>query len=422
MSDESKGTAATVQAGSTPRRAERRENLLQVEPVLPVRQPDLGAELWQLPTPERGAGVRLVVPSVTLPALVDVAALPEAPAARWTQPGPAARPTLEFPTTRGPSVSSGNSHVPAGAWVTPSRPTVTLPSVWTPVVPDARYTPARSRVRTLLDRFCATDPSKSAPRTVVVAAHPDDEAIGVGSRLAHLSDSLIVHVTDGAPRDPAYALCRGFRSRDAYAASRRNELMRALTLMGVPAARFRCLGIVDGEATDNLVGLTYRLVALFDEFRPDVAVTHPYEGGHTDHDATAFAVHLACGILRRDGGAAPIIVEMPSYHLRGGVKRVGDFLPHGDLEERTIELDATARALKARVYGCFSSQSDCLASFSTDRERFRAAPRYVFTRAPHAGPLLYERGTTGLSGSRWRQTAGKALEQLRHRRRRFVVS
>ena len=421
MSDESKGTATTVQDGIGPYRAEGRGNLLQIEPVLPVRHWDRGAELWQLPTVERGAGTRLVVPPATLPARLDVAARPVAPATRWQQVGPGVHPTLDFAWTRGPILPSGHATAPAGTWVTPSRPAVTLPSVSTPAVPDARYTPARSRVRALLDRFCATDPSRSAPRTVIVAAHPDDEAIGVGARLTHLSDSLIVHVTDGAPRDPAYSLRRGFPSRDAYAASRRNELMSALALMGVPAERFRCLGIVDGEATDNLVGLTYRLVALFDEFRPDVAVTHPYEGGHTDHDATAFAVHLACGILRRDGGAAPVIVEMASYHLRDGARRVGEFLPFGDLEERTVALDARAQTLKDRVYSCFNSQSECLGAFSRKHERFRAAPRYVFTRAPHAGTLLYERGSN-LKGRHWRQTAGRALEQLRHRRRRFVVS
>lgn len=421
MSDEWKGTATTVQDRLGPHRAGRSDNLLQIEPVLPVRQPDRGPELWQFPTPERGAGVRLVVPPVTLPALVDVAAPQAAPAARWEQLGPGSHPTLDYSRTSGPALSRGHAIAPAGAWIAPTKPTVTFPSVWTPAVPDARYTPARSRVRALLDRFCATDPSRSAPRTVVVAAHPDDEAIGVGARLTHLSDSLIVHVTDGAPRDPAYSLRRGFPSRDAYAASRRNELMSALALMGVPAERFRCLGIVDGEATDNLVGLTYRLVALFDEFRPDIAVTHPYEGGHTDHDATAFAVHLACGILRRDGGAAPVIVEMASYHLRDGARRVGEFLPFGDLEERTIALDARAQTLKDRVYGCFNSQSECLGAFSKKHERFRAAPRYVFTRAPHSGTLLYERGNS-LNGRHWRQTAGRALEQLRHRRRRFVVS
>ena len=38
--------------------------------------------------------------------------------------------------------------------------------------------------------------------------------------------------------------------------------------------------------------------------QPDVVLTHPYEGGHSDHDSTAFAVHLAAGILRRDGRPA----------------------------------------------------------------------------------------------------------------------
>jgi N-acetylglucosamine malate deacetylase 2 len=257
---------------------------------------------------------------------------------------------------------------------------------------------------------------------MVVVAHPDDEAIGIGARLSAIPDSMVVHVTDGAPRDPAYSIRRGFRSREEYAESRRRELLATLTLLGVPAQRTRCLGIVDGNATDQLLGITYRLVSLFDEFRPEVAVTHPYEGGHTDHDATAFAVHMAAGILRRAGGAAPTILEFTSYHLYRGRERVGEFLPFGRLEERTIELDAEAQTLKQRVYACFESQQQCLAAFRRDRERFRAAPRYDFTRAPHAGPLLYESRSRALDGRRWRSTAAAALDRLRYRNRRFVVS
>ena len=52
---------------------------------------------------------------------------------------------------------------------------------------------------------------------------------------------------DGAPRDPAYALRRGFPSRAAYARSREDELTAALAVLGIPRERTRSLDIVDGE-------------------------------------------------------------------------------------------------------------------------------------------------------------------------------
>ena len=61
-----------------------------------------------------------------------------------------------------------------------------------------------------------------------------------------------------------------------------------------------------------------------------------------------------------------------------------------------------------------------LERFPIGIERFRPAPRYVFTKAPHEGQLDYERFCTLITGVEWRRNAGKALDALRTRRRRFT--
>jgi LmbE family N-acetylglucosaminyl deacetylase len=286
---------------------------------------------------------------------------------------------------------------------------------------DARYRPPVEVTTELLQRIAQRAAFvKALPTTLVIVAHPDDEAIGAGGLLAGLPDAVVAHVTDGAPRDIRYAQSKGFQTREEYARGRRREVVNALAHVGITPERCRDLGYVDGEASLQLLELVFDVADLMDEVRPDVVLTHPYEGGHSDHDATAFAVHLACGILRRDNVPTPVVLELTSYHNFSGSRRVFSFLPFIGTEERTIKLTEAERELKKRMYQEFTSQRQVLERFPINLERFRPAPRYLFTEAPHQGQLDYERFCTIITGAQWRQNAGRALEALRTRRRRFV--
>lgn len=281
-----------------------------------------------------------------------------------------------------------------------------------------RYRIPRQEKRRLLDRFCGLTGTDAAPRTLLIVAHPDDESIGAGARLAELGEAWVTYVTDGAPRNPAVARRHGFDSREAYSEQRNREAWSALALAGIESDRVGCLDIVDGEASLNMVDLCLKIADLIDTVRPNVIVTHPYEGGHTDHDATAFAVHLACGVLRREGVKPPAVFEMTSYNAVNGERVVQEFLPHkrADLGRREVRLDRRQRELKERMYACFETQQGVLRDFDTSVEKFRPAPRYVFTRPPHAGVLNYERYGDPDLGRRFRQGAEEALRQLRVRR------
>lgn len=255
------------------------------------------------------------------------------------------------------------------------------------------------------------------PRVLMVVAHPDDEAIGAGVLLAGLPDAMVVHVTDGAPRDNRAARRRGFASRDEYAEARRTEVLEALRLAGMDESQVRCLGMVDGEATLRMVELCHRVIDLVIELNPEIVLTHPYEGGHTDHDATAFAVHLACGILRREGVPAPVILEFASYHNKTGRRVRSQFIPRDHVPERVLELTPDEQLFKIRMFEQFVSQRECLLAFPVTTERFRVAPRYAFTSPPHEGTLGYEQFCATICGEEWRARAGAALEMLRSRHR-----
>lgn len=248
---------------------------------------------------------------------------------------------------------------------------------------------------------------------LIVAAHPADESIAASSLLFRRSCPWVVHVTDGAPRDLAEARAHGFESREEYAAARDAEARVALALAGVTASRRVELGIVDQEAPLRLAALANALCNLFDRLRPEVVVTHAYEGGHPDHDASSFATHAATALLRAQGKKPPDVVEMASYHRgRDGTLEAGVFLGDGGTGLIVNRLDAAERAQKQRVLARYRTQRARLRRPRLDEERFRAAPRYDFTRPPHEGTLWYEGFPWGMSGERFRDLVRYALLEL----------
>ena len=87
---------------------------------------------------------------------------------------------------------------------------------------------SRSRVAArFLAQLAGHEPIVS--RLLIVVAHPDDETLALGGQISRLRDALLVHLTDGAPRDGEDARGSGFTEKlQDYAAARQNELAAAL--------------------------------------------------------------------------------------------------------------------------------------------------------------------------------------------------
>lgn len=251
------------------------------------------------------------------------------------------------------------------------------------------------------------------PGTIVIlAAHPDDEVIGAGAQLRDLVNPWVFYTTDGSPANPSFATEAGFATAEEYAAARSTEAVEALHLAGITPAHIRKLGFKDQDASYHLVELTHNICTVLHEIMPAVVLTHPYEGGHPDHDATAFAASAACLLLTPGGQSSPEILEYSSYHGCADGVAVSDFIPSAHDQVVTSCLSPEQRELKREMFAAYRSQRAVLSMFPIDVERFRRAPAYNFTTPPHVGKLYYENFDRGIDGERWRAQAGEALKSL----------
>ena len=238
-----------------------------------------------------------------------------------------------------------------------------------------------------------------AERVAIVVAHPDDETLFCGSLLARLDDAALIHVTDGAPDDMGDAHRLGFATREAYAGARAAELDVALRSLGYTGER-RGYGIRDKDAVHHLDTIVARL-------RDDLAgaavvITHPYEGGHPDHDACALAVASA---------ASCPIVEFACYCEHDGERQFGRFWPGSPEHARAIAPVEAARieaALRAHA-----TQAAVFGDWRPTHERWRAAPGYDFAAPPPPDRALYDGFGWSLTSDGWRGVAGRQLERCR---------
>lgn len=264
----------------------------------------------------------------------------------------------------------------------------------------------------ILDATAAEDSAAPMPRAMLVFAHPDDETVALGARLGRFRPALLIHVTDGAPRNEQDSRAKGFRTLDDYRRAREEELMSALAMAGLRGIQRERLAIPDQEASLQLPRLVRQLEKLLAEQRPEVIFTHPYEGGHPDHDACAFAVHRAVALLRGRGEPTPAIIEAAFYHAgRNGIE-AGCFLPSEKPLGAEYSLSEEEQRRKQARLDCFPTQREMLRNFPLKYERFRVAPRYDFSQPPHPGKAFYDQFPWGMTSDRFCELARAAHETI----------
>src|SRR6266850_1658522 len=196
----------------------------------------------------------------------------------------------------------------------------------------------------------------------VIVAHPADEVVGAGCLISKLVDVTVLHVTDGAPREMA--------------------------------------------------DLTKRITTFLQRTGADIVITHPYEGGHPDHDATAFATHTALRLMKENGLRPPALFEMALHPSEDFKAKIPEFLPGPERETTTLLLDERATRLKRQMLACFETQRASLAISPFGPEKFRQPSTYDFTTPPHDGKLHYENFNWAPSSDEWQTLASQALADL----------
>lgn len=143
-------------------------------------------------------------------------------------------------------------------------------------------------------------------RTVVVAAHPDDETLGAGGLLHRLSaagrPAEVVVVTDGAGSHPGSPTL----TPSDLARRRVDEVTAAVALLS-PGSMVRLLGFPDGSVREDRASVTRALRDVIGA-EPVAAVVGPWRGdGHRDHRVTG----EICAELADEWGAR--LLEYPIW-------------------------------------------------------------------------------------------------------------
>ena len=247
------------------------------------------------------------------------------------------------------------------------------------------------------------------PRLLVLAAHTDDETLGASVALGRSAEPWVVYLTDSSPKQ-SNLRSRRLR-RVEYAALREAEAQHALRIAGVPPQRILYLGATDQEAVLTLDALVSHFLLAVSRIHPEWVVTHPYEGGHPDHDSAAFVAAMALHVLGRQQSEVPTLLEMTSYHGKNGRLTSGSFLAGQD-QGWPVWLTSEELSRKREMLACYSSQKKVLRDFVLEPERLRRAPQYDFSQPPHPEKLWYEQMGWPMTGSHWRQLAQLAMQRF----------
>ena len=222
-------------------------------------------------------------------------------------------------------------------------------------------------------------------RTLVIVAHPDDEAVACAALLQRIREPHILFCTDGGPMDPWF--WNRYGSREAYIELRQKEARHALEILGITTVEFLKTRsgqpIIDQQIFEHLPEAVPAVSDVVARVQPDALLTIAYEGGHPDHDSCSFITSF---IARERSLTA---WEMPIEPLFKKVQRKWQTFRSPAQPAVTLHPTPDEIARKRCALQAYASQGDFVGIAEVD-ETFRPIPEYDYTRRPHEDVLNYE--------------------------------
>jgi LmbE family N-acetylglucosaminyl deacetylase len=225
-------------------------------------------------------------------------------------------------------------------------------------------------------------------RILILAPHPDDEALAVGGllqRAMHMGAEIhLLFVTDGennpwAQRATERRWRIGSADQERWRMRRRGEALASLACLGVPMSRASFLAFPDQGLTDLLMqgggDLCAVLLETLERIRPTLLITPDADDLHPDHSALALIASFARGAM------SPRIPRPRSLQFIVHARRPRR---HAELALRlTVEEHRHKRA----AILCHGSQLTCrrktLLAHGDEPEEFIVTAPHVTARGDH---------------------------------------
>lgn len=231
-------------------------------------------------------------------------------------------------------------------------------------------------------------------RTLIIVAHPDDEAVTCGSLMQRMREPRILFCTDGAPLDPYF--WGRYDSREAYSLLRQKEARLALSRLGVTSIEFLKIRsgehIVDQHLFERLPQAIEAVFQAVSRVCPEALLTLAYEGGHPDHDSCNFIT----SVIARECSLPAWEMPVNSLFEKGESK----FQTFIWASQGLVSLKPTSNevARKRQALEAYTSQGQFLVRFDSMDESFRPLAEYDYARPPQEGVLNYEAWQWSMTG------------------------
>lgn len=209
---------------------------------------------------------------------------------------------------------------------------------------------------------------------LVIAAHPDDDVIGLGITLNRYiqygNNVTVVFTTNGAGgvwKSP-------IKNQRSLSETRYNEACEALKLIKIPKEQIISFGFPDGGLFRYILQLAIDLLTLIHTIEPKEIYVHALEGGHPDHDITSFVTQYICHqidfseVFEWGEYNGETSIEDPSTPLKFPLD---PFL--GETKQWINTLNDTEIRLKEKMLEKHESQQDLIKSALRNQEIVRKA-------------------------------------------------